>query len=53
MTSDEDAGEDKMEKAARHSGNSAEEIAQHYEDIFKNGLDALNILEPHSYPRAS
>lgn len=53
MTSDEDAGEDKMEKAARHSNKSAEQIAQHYEEIFKDGLASLNIIEPHSYPKAS
>jgi cysteinyl-tRNA synthetase len=52
LTSDADAGDDKMEKAAASSGKSAKEIAEFYEDDFKNDLARLNITGM-EHPRAT
>ncbi|USI72958.1 cysteine--tRNA ligase [Sphingomonas morindae] len=46
LTSDADAGDDKMELAARRSGETAWDIAARYTALFKADLAALNILEP-------
>ncbi len=53
LTSDADAGEDKMEKGAREAGKSIWEIARYYEDVFWNDLDLLNIQRPKIVCRAT
>lgn len=53
LTSDEDEGEDKMEKGARREGVSPEEIAQKYIDRYERDIAALNILPPTICPRAT
>ena len=46
LVSDEDEGEDKMEKGAKREGISVEQIAKKYTDQFLESLDKLNILRP-------
>jgi cysteinyl-tRNA synthetase len=46
LTSDADAGDDKMEAAARASAKSIWNIAAHYTAAFKQNLADLNIREP-------
>jgi cysteinyl-tRNA synthetase len=46
MTSDEDAGEDKIEKTARAEGKSPLEIANHYLTLFHDDCAKLNIEPP-------
>lgn len=46
LTSDADAGDDKMEKAATKAGKSAWDIAAHYTAAFKADIARLNIREP-------
>ncbi|MEJ7934487.1 cysteine--tRNA ligase [Sphingobium sp. AN558] len=46
LTSDADAGDDKMEAAARASAKSIWDIAAHYTDAFKANIAALNIMAP-------
>ncbi|HEX4209598.1 MAG TPA: cysteine--tRNA ligase [Candidatus Binataceae bacterium] len=46
MTSDEDAGEDKIEKTARHEGRSPLEIADEYLALFESDCLLLNIEPP-------
>ena len=46
LTSDEDSGEDKMEKAAKKENKSPYEIAKFYSDIYFDDLKALNIDIP-------
>ena len=46
LTSDADAGDDKMEAAARAQAKSIWDIAAHYTDAFKSNIAALNIMEP-------
>ena len=46
LTSDSDAGEDKMEREARTSGKDIWEIARYFEDVFFDDLDKLNIEPP-------
>lgn len=46
LTSDADAGEDKMEAQARAQARSIWDIAAFYTDAFKSDLAALNILQP-------
>ncbi|NOQ68280.1 cysteine--tRNA ligase [Patescibacteria group bacterium] len=53
LTSDEDAGEDKMEKGARREGLKPEEIAKKYIGIFEQDTRELNMLEPTVKPRAT
>src|SRR5712671_2117862 len=53
MTSDEDAGEDKVEKTARAEGKSPKEIADHYTDLFLSDTDRLNIERPIILSRAT
>ncbi|MBI4708887.1 MAG: cysteine--tRNA ligase [Candidatus Portnoybacteria bacterium] len=53
LTSDEDSGEDKMEKGAKREGKTAWEIAEFYIKAFENDARALNILEPTFKPRAT
>ena len=43
LVSDADDGEDKMEKSARESGESAEDIASRYTKLFEADIRALNI----------
>jgi cysteinyl-tRNA synthetase len=53
LVSDADTGEDKMEKGARRTGKSAWEIAEFYFHAFLADLQALNILPPHIWCRAT
>lgn len=53
LTSDEDTGEDKMEKGAKREGLSVWEIAKKYEKQFLNSLKLLNIEKPGVLPRAT
>jgi cysteinyl-tRNA synthetase len=46
LTSDADAGDDKMEKAAALSGKTAWDIAAFYTAEFKHDLQRLNVTEP-------
>jgi cysteinyl-tRNA synthetase len=53
LTSDADAGDDKMEAAARASGRDIWEISRHYTQAFKRNLADLNIREPSRFPLAT
>jgi cysteinyl-tRNA synthetase len=54
MTSDEDAGEDKIEKTARAEGKTPLEVANFYIDQFKGDCALLNIqLPPDAAPHAA
>jgi cysteinyl-tRNA synthetase len=53
LTSDEDAGEDKMEKGAKREGLTPQQIADKYIKIFEADMVALNILPPDKKPRAT
>ncbi len=52
LTSDADLGEDKMEKMAASSGQSAWDIAAFYQADFEADLARLNIRKP-AHPRAT
>lgn len=52
LTSDADAGDDKMEKAAAQAGKSAWDIARHYQEVFEADLARLNVRKP-AHPRAT
>lgn len=53
MTSDEDAGEDKVEAEAAREGKTPGEIAQYYEDYFFTSLAKVNVLRPSVVCRAT
>ena len=53
LVSDGDEGEDKMEAAARKTGRSALEIAEHYTELWRRDGLAVNCLPPEHNPRAS
>jgi cysteinyl-tRNA synthetase len=53
MTSDSDAGEDKMAKAAKRENRTPWEIARFYEAAFLRDLARLNIKRPDALPRAT
>ena len=46
LTSDADAGDDKMEAAAKAQAKSIWDIAAHYTAAFKQNIGDLNIIEP-------
>jgi cysteinyl-tRNA synthetase len=46
LTDDADAGEDKLEKAARANAQSIWDIARHYTEAYWADVKALNIREP-------
>ncbi len=46
LTSDADAGDDKMEKAASAAGKSAWDIAKFYTDAYWRDIERLNIRQP-------
>ena len=53
LTSDQDTGEDKVEKAAKKEGKTAWQIARFYERAFKKDLKLLNIQKPDNFIRAT
>jgi len=53
LVSDEDEGEDKMEKAAKREGKPPMEIAERYIEVFEKDVAALNCLPPDFKPRAT
>ena len=53
LTSDADAGDDKMEAAAKRAGRDIWAIAAYYTDVFKQNLDDLHIRPPTHFPLAT
>jgi cysteinyl-tRNA synthetase len=53
LVSDEDEGEDKLEKGARREGKTAWEIADVYTADFMDGMKKLNLLPPEHITRAT
>jgi len=53
LTSDADAGDDKMEAAARSSGRDIWAVAAHYTEAFKRNLKDLNVRDPAHFPLAT
>ena len=53
LSSDADAGEDKMVKAAMKEGKSVWDIARFYTKAFKNDLTDLNIETPNKFTLAT
>ena len=53
LTSDQDQGEDKMEKRAKQEKVSPKKIAEKYTKIFEQDVSDLNILEPTEKPKAT
>ena len=53
LTSDADAGDDKMEAAAKASGQDIWAIADHYTQAFKSDLRKLNVRDPAHFPLAT
>ncbi|MBX9796715.1 cysteine--tRNA ligase [Sphingomonas sp.] len=53
LTSDADAGDDKMEKAASAAGKSAWDIARYYTQEYWRDIKRLNIRQPHTWSIAT
>lgn len=53
LTSDEDTGEDKMEKGAKRENKSVWEIAKMYTEAFQKDLMTLNIIGPDVWVKAT
>lgn len=53
LVSDEDEGEDKVEKMAKEKGMTPQELARFFEDYFFKSLKTLNIKQPHIVSRAT
>ena len=53
LVTDDDDGEDKMERGAKREGKSVWTIADEYTDAFKRDITALNILEPDIWCKAT
>lgn len=53
LVSDEDTGEDKMEKSAKKEGKTAWEVAKFYTDAFLKDYKSLNYISPSRLTRAT
>jgi len=53
LTSDQDQGEDKIEKSARQEKLSPKQITEKYTKIFEQDTKDLNLLEPDIKPKAT
>lgn len=53
LVSDEDEGEDKMEKGSKKEGLRPEEIAKKYTDLYHQDIKKLNVLDPNTETVAS
>lgn len=53
LVSDEDDGEDKMQKGARREGKTAWEVAKFYGDDFLRGMERLNLITPEHITKAT
>lgn len=53
LTSDSDAGEDKLEKGAKKAGKTPLEVAKFFEEDFWNSLKLVNVEKPDVSPRAT
>lgn len=53
LSSDADAGEDKLEKSAKKEGKSPWEIAEYYTDDFLTNFSALGLIEPTKITKAT
>lgn len=53
LVSDEDSGEDKIEKGARESGRTVWEVAKFYEDYFWKSVNTVNIKTPNIVAKAT
>jgi cysteinyl-tRNA synthetase len=53
LTSDEDEGEDKLEKGARREGKTAWEVAAFYTDDFMKGIERLGLILPTHITKAT
>ncbi len=53
LTSDEDEGEDKIEKGAKREGKTVWDIADFYTKAFQEDIKKLNILEPDIWCKAT
>lgn len=53
LVSDEDEGEDKMQKGARREGKTAWEVAEFYGNDFLEGMKRLNLIMPQHITKAT
>jgi cysteinyl-tRNA synthetase len=53
LTSDEDLGEDKLEKGAKREGLSPKEIADKYISIYEKDIKKINTFSPTHTPKAT
>lgn len=53
LTSDEDAGEDKLEKGAKEKGMDVWQLAKFFENYFWKSLEKVNVLKPDVTPHAT
>ncbi len=53
LTSDQDFGEDKMEKASKRENATPKEISEKYIKIFENDVSKLNTISPTFKPKAT
>lgn len=53
LVSDEDSGEDKLQKGATREGKTAWEVAEFYAEDFMNGMEKLGLLLPEHVVKAT
>jgi cysteinyl-tRNA synthetase len=53
LVSDEDAGEDKLEKGAKKTGKTVWEVAAFYTDFFMKTIEEMNIIKPDIFCKAT
>ena len=53
LTSDEDAGDDKLEKGAKERGKTVWEVAKFFEEFFFKSVESVNVLRPNIIAKAT
>jgi len=53
LLADADQGDDKVEEASRREGRTVAEITGFYTDVYWQDLEALNVMFPEVWPKAS
>ncbi len=53
LSSDADTGEDKLQSRAEEEGKTVWEVAEYYAQVFRSDMEALNVLPPVRYIKAT
>lgn len=53
LMNDAETGKDKIKQKAQETGQSSDQVIEHFSDAHKKDMERLNTLQPNTYPKAS